>query len=347
MVRAKAQERRQQQRRSNSGSQSRKKKMRNDTEDEGRFRAQLECSGLRIEVMEGDGNCLFRSLSDQLHGNDNSHVEMREAIVKFEEDEHEHFEHFVEDDEPWPDYVERMGVDGEWGGNIELVAASMLFRVHVVVHQLEAPRFEIRCHEGAKRTIHLSFHGEAHYNSVRSLDDYRRNCRPEGLPQLVVEGTPTLEMQVSRAAPWAPVAAVREALKTESRLDDALELLLHQRTNGTIDTYGVSSSDEDDPPPRQTRRATLKEGKRRNKNGTKKMPDDAPYAKPPQQTRSGPCHCGSGRPYKRCCRPIDMKKARDSAATLEDISRDRPRTRHQDHDRDSEELPAVLGALQI
>ena len=31
-----------------------------------------------------------------------------------------------------------------WGGNLELQALSMAFRVHITIHQLDAPRFEIR-----------------------------------------------------------------------------------------------------------------------------------------------------------------------------------------------------------
>lgn len=39
------------------------------------------------------------------------------------------FEPYVEDDESFDDYLERMRRDAEWGGNQELVAASQLYRV--------------------------------------------------------------------------------------------------------------------------------------------------------------------------------------------------------------------------
>lgn len=41
----------------------------------------------------------------------------------------ENFEPYVEDDEPFGDYLVRMKGDAEWGGNQELVAASQLFQV--------------------------------------------------------------------------------------------------------------------------------------------------------------------------------------------------------------------------
>ena len=45
-----------------------------------------------------------------------------------------------------------------WGGNLELVAAANLRSVNVVVHQLEAPKFEIMADDNsATRTVHLSY----------------------------------------------------------------------------------------------------------------------------------------------------------------------------------------------
>ena len=74
--------------------------------------------------------------------------------------------------------------------------------MNVVVHQLEAPKFEICADDNsATRTVHLSYHGEAHslkfefpcgahgeahYNSVRRKDDY--SAEPSsGLPHIGAE----------------------------------------------------------------------------------------------------------------------------------------------------------------
>ena len=98
----------------------------------------------------------------------------------------ERFKWFVEDDEDWDDYLAArarwrvrtsaspprlasMAESGtlfsrRWGGNLEFVAAANLRSVNVVVHQLEAPKFEICADDNsAARTVHLSYHGEAHY----------------------------------------------------------------------------------------------------------------------------------------------------------------------------------------
>lgn len=50
-------------------------------------------------------------------------------IVNHLEDNKEVFAPYMEDDEPFDDYIGRMRGDAEWGGNQELVAASQLYKV--------------------------------------------------------------------------------------------------------------------------------------------------------------------------------------------------------------------------
>ena len=131
-----------------------------------------------------------------------------------------------------------------WGGNLELVAAANLRSVNVVVHQLEAPKFELCADDNsATRTVHLSYHGEAHYNSVRRKDDF--SSEPSS-------GLPHIGAEAPRPASPEPV-------------------------------------DEDRPP------KPLKASK-------------AP---------KGPCPCGSGKRYKKCCRAADLARARQKAAPRE------------------------------
>ncbi len=50
-----------------------------------------------------------------------------------------------------------------------------MYRLNIYVHQVDGPRFIINS-DNATRNIHLSYHGECHYNSVRAAND------PGGLP---------------------------------------------------------------------------------------------------------------------------------------------------------------------
>ena len=157
---------------------------------------------------DGDGNCLFRSLADQLTGKQDNHLVFRFKVMCYIEQQREHFTLFMEDDEDFDDYVSRMKTTREWGGHQELYAASQTFRVNIVVHQADyvhAPRFVLQCEE-ATRDIHLSYHGDCHYNSVRSVQDVGvddGNCRPAmeiSLASLTHSSSPTLSSSASTAA---------------------------------------------------------------------------------------------------------------------------------------------------
>ena len=67
-----------------------------------------------------------------------------------------------------------MRKDGTWGGNQELYAAARLFQVYVVVHQ-DQPSARIMVIECDRlrptRFVHVAYHGEDHYDSVRSITD--------------------------------------------------------------------------------------------------------------------------------------------------------------------------------
>ena len=82
--------------------------------------------------MDSDGNCMFRTwalfacsknyqifaeidsdcyrnrIADQLTGNPSDHMQYRDTILEYIERNEDHFKLFIEDDEPFEDYLERM-----------------------------------------------------------------------------------------------------------------------------------------------------------------------------------------------------------------------------------------------
>lgn len=91
-----------------------------------------------IVEMAADGNCLFRSISDQLYYDYGSrHEQIRSEICHYLEAREEDFRDFLvldendDDEEAAPDfnsYVKAMRNDGTWGGNLELVVAARLYQ---------------------------------------------------------------------------------------------------------------------------------------------------------------------------------------------------------------------------
>lgn len=128
-----------------------------------KFKEQLLVHNLRIVEVEGDGNCLFRSISVQLFGLNGvgSHLDVRKRAIQFMVMNREDFEPFLEDDEKWDDYITRMSKDGSWGGHLELTALSRVFEIDITIHHLGLPRFELKTgYDGKPRKVefHISYH---------------------------------------------------------------------------------------------------------------------------------------------------------------------------------------------
>jgi OTU-like cysteine protease len=78
---------------------------------------------------------LFRSISDQLYYDyGNNHDEVRDDVCNYLEGHKDSFSFFLvldDEEEDAPDfesYVSNMRRDGDWGGHLELVAASRMYR---------------------------------------------------------------------------------------------------------------------------------------------------------------------------------------------------------------------------
>jgi len=124
---------------------------------------------------------LFRAMADQFVGDPNSYAVYRRQICDYIRDHRYNYEPFIEDDEPFEEYLVRMRRNATWGGHLEIQACSMLYQVNVVIHQLNQPRWEISYQDGRPtKTIHLSYHQGEHYSSVRMIGDNSR-----GTPQTI------------------------------------------------------------------------------------------------------------------------------------------------------------------
>lgn len=79
-----------------------------ESREERDFASMLESVGMYVKVMEGDGNCMFRSIADQLFGSLVGHIHIRMQVVDYMVKEKDNFSLFVEDDETFDDYISRM-----------------------------------------------------------------------------------------------------------------------------------------------------------------------------------------------------------------------------------------------
>ena len=127
----------------------------------------LENIGYDIVIIRGDGNCLFRSVAEQLEGNEEYYQKYREICVDYMVNNKEVFIPFLEDSTSIDEYIEKISKDGEWGGNLEIYALSMALEVNFCIYIPDKPCSVVKNWENPKQNIFLIYHNGKHYNSLR------------------------------------------------------------------------------------------------------------------------------------------------------------------------------------
>ena len=79
--------------------------------------------------------------------------------------------------------------DGQYAGNDAIVAFSCCYGAHVVIHQLNEPRWEVHapCTTGTVKTLHIAYLNGDHYCSVLPIAP-AESAEPLPLPQLTGKG---------------------------------------------------------------------------------------------------------------------------------------------------------------
>ncbi|PIN03362.1 OTU (ovarian tumor)-like cysteine protease [Handroanthus impetiginosus] len=142
------------------------------TSDHERLLNRLQLYDLVELKILGDGNCQFRSLSDQIYRSAEHHKFVREQVVNQLKLRADLYENYVP--MAYNDYLQKMSKNGEWGDHITLQAASDWFGVKIFV----ITSFKDTCYieilpqiQKSNRIIFLSFWAEVHYNSIYPLGE--------------------------------------------------------------------------------------------------------------------------------------------------------------------------------
>ncbi|KAJ6428938.1 hypothetical protein OIU84_020556 [Salix udensis] len=143
--------------------------------DHQRLLERLKSYDCAEKKVQGDGNCQFRSLSDQLYRSPEHHQVVRELVVKQLESEPERYNGYVP--MAYGDYLEKMNKSGEWGDHVTLQAAAdsvhVAMQLQYGVKILLITSFRDTCcieifpnAKKSNRVIYLSFWAEVHYDSI-------------------------------------------------------------------------------------------------------------------------------------------------------------------------------------
>lgn len=144
----------------------------NTTLDHERLTERLATYGLAELQVEGDGNCQFRSLADQLFRNPDYHKHVRREVVK----QLKQFQKFYESYVPmkYRTYLKNMKRSGEWGDHLTLQAAADRYgaKICLLTSFRDTTLIEIMPkNANPSRELWLSFWSEVHYDSLYGVDD--------------------------------------------------------------------------------------------------------------------------------------------------------------------------------
>lgn len=145
------------------------------------FREKMETKGFKIVEVSPDGNCLFRSISFLMYGDQKYHLQIRKACCDYLERESKRFE-FLAEEGQFADYVNNMRNPAVWGDEPELRAIEELYDRPIEMYSCDIvgakdeddftlPLAAYQAGEevtgmAAVEPLRLSFHGNNHYNAV-------------------------------------------------------------------------------------------------------------------------------------------------------------------------------------
>ena len=127
--------------------------------------------GFHIVEMDGDGNCLFRSVAHQIYLDEDRHHELRLECVQHLEKHADRFGSFYPGN--FKDYLRNMKKSGVWGDDLEIKALEEMtdrlihiYSSHSDVIEPLITNFDEKEMMKEVKPIILSYHGRNHYNSV-------------------------------------------------------------------------------------------------------------------------------------------------------------------------------------
>ena len=102
------------------------------SEDYNAVKQALLIQDRQLDAIQGDRNCLFRSISKEFLGREQHHTTLRNVLVNFIEHNHNLFK-FLLFEENIEDHCKRMHQWGTWGSQMELQALSCLLQLKLFV----------------------------------------------------------------------------------------------------------------------------------------------------------------------------------------------------------------------
>ncbi|KAF7267526.1 deubiquitinating enzyme A [Rhynchophorus ferrugineus] len=185
--------------------------------------------GYEIKQMNEDGACLFRSIADQVYGDQEFHYQVRQDCMNYIVQNRDYFEPYVTED--FDKYIERKRTWHVHGNHLEIQAMSELYNRTIEVYCYETEPINIfNCPTrilNSYEPIRLSYHRMCHYNSISN---------PNKPSVGVGLGLPNYHpIDIDRRRLHDAVIASEQLLIEQTMLEDKLKATDWEATNEAIE----------------------------------------------------------------------------------------------------------------
>lgn len=326
----------------------------------------LKSIGLYATTIQGDGNCLFRSLADQLYGKDDLKLAMviRQSVVEYMKKHSGYFEIFYssEWDESWEAYIDRMSRSSVYGGNLELAAFASAYQLDVVVYQADLryvitpideskgeKRVELEVDEGGERPekVHIAYHTWEHYSSVRCMNGphsgppeitsaYLKSYVPKG-SDLIADVTNDVGewkiKQLRESLPFeVPDHVLAKVLKEHEDVGDAVDYFLEngipEEAENTVAAAKTTASTTAEDVPKEEKAEAGEEATKEDTTTTTTKTKASPTP-PPQDKKSLRAQKAAERTAKREAKAREEAGENDAASKPKGAKKDRARDKKE------------------
>lgn len=138
--------------------------------------------GLQQIDIADDGNCLFRSVSLQLYGLQDRHLDIRAKVKAFMESDKESLLQFFDSMDKLEQYIDKMSREARWGDDLTLrcVAEKFQVEIHVLTNEVEnfykhfKPTFSQETKDVSHRHLFLSHVPPMHYQPICTDKTFHR-----------------------------------------------------------------------------------------------------------------------------------------------------------------------------
>ena len=136
---------------------------------------QLALLGLRKINVVADGNCFFRALSYQLTGDENNHMDLRNAAIGHLTENSTQYAPFVaENYDGIEDYIIEMSRNGTYADHLSILATATSINQNIIIHELGKTPLFIPGSDYIEHQLHVFYDVDnVHYERVCQLDGER------------------------------------------------------------------------------------------------------------------------------------------------------------------------------